>query len=334
MTRELAFARRFVLGILLAATPAIARADTPRDAPSELEIDRNEAPGGRTELGFDGGAPVDGWGATISGGWLERPVTFGTANGDSFPVRRRQTATLGAAIALGTSVVIDARFGLSHQVGDRLRVLDDPRPLDRFVPGDLRIGGRVRVAGTAARAVFIRADLTLPTGDELDFAGEPSSSIAWRLIGRATLPAGIVAAVTVGLRLRGEEVFVGDRLIGNEFLGGFGIAVPIPPIRPLWCVADQVKLTAEVVGAIGDNVGSGRGPSPIEARLGLVTQPLPSFTLGVRAGVGLSNELGAPDFRAMVEVTYRGSFQLIPRAPESTIDAPESALDPEQPEQP
>jgi hypothetical protein len=287
-----------------ALAPA-ARADTPRQTPAAVEVDRDAAPPGRTELGFDGGAPVDGWGATIGVGWLERPLTLPAEGGATLPVRRRQTVAIGGAIALGESVAFDARFAAAHQVGDRLRPAD-PRPLDRHVPGDLRIGARVRVAGDARRAVFVRGELTLPTGDDHDFAGEASWTVAWQLAGRLTLPLGITAAGAAGIRLRGAEVVIGDRLVGDELTGALGVAVPIPPLPPLWCDAEQVKLTAEVAGVLGDDVGVGRGPSPVEARLGLVTLPRPSVALGLRIARGLTDEIGAPRARLSFELTYRG----------------------------
>ncbi len=134
--------------VLIAGGMATTRADTPLDRPSAIEVDRADTPPGRVELGFDSGAPVDSWGVSLVGGWLERPIAFG----DTYPVRRRQTVTLGAALTLG-SITLDARFGVAHQVGDRLA---GDRPRDRHVPGDLRVGARIRVAGTADRAVFVR----------------------------------------------------------------------------------------------------------------------------------------------------------------------------------
>jgi hypothetical protein len=299
---------------VLACGVATAHADTPLDEPSQIEVDRSETPVGRTEFGFDGGAPVEGWGATFGAGWLERPITFRAPDDTTTqPVRRRETLSIGGALALGTAVVVDGRFAIGHQIGDRLSALGDGAALERYVLGDLRIGARARVAGSDD-AVFLRADLTLPSGNEQQFSGEPSWSVAWRLIGRATLPQGIVVAANAGIRFRGREVLVGDRLVGNEFIGAAGVAVPIPPIRPLWCVADQVKLTAELTGVLGDDVGTGRGPSPVEARAGLVTRPLPSVTIGVRVGAGLADQIGAPQFRATIEVTYQGAWKLIPPA--------------------
>lgn len=288
---------------MLALGAATSHADTPRETPAAIEIDRSEAPPGRSELGFDGGAPLEAWAATIAAGWLEQPITLD----DTEPVRRRQTISAGGAIVVGTSMVFDARLGFSHQIGDRLRAFDDSTKLARYALGDLRLGGRVRVTGDAGRAVFVRADLTLPTGNDEHFAGEAGWSVAWRLIGRVTFGPDITLAATAGIRLRGIEVLIGDRVVGSELLGAAGIVVPLPPIHPLWCVPEQVKLTGEVTAILGDDVGGERGPSPVEARIGVVTQPLPWLQIGVRAGTGLADQLGAPRLRAVLELTYVGN---------------------------
>jgi hypothetical protein len=174
--------------------------------------------------------------------------------------------------------------------------------------------------------VFLRAEASLPTGDARDFAGESSWSLAWSLIARAQLPRGIVLAGTAGIRLRGAEVQLADSLVGDELFGGIGLVVPVPPIRPLWCVADQVKLTGEVVAILGDNVAGKQGPSPAEVRFGLVTQPLPSITLGARFGAGLGDQIGAPRWRATFELTYQGHGRVLPAAAPDEHE-PEPAAD-------
>jgi len=291
-----------------------ARADEPRDEPAAIDVDREIVPAGRTELGFDGGAPLAGWGASVTFGYLRRPIVLRSPAFESAPVTRRATLAIGGAVALGDSALIDARFPFAWQEGDRLRIAGDPRDLDRWVPGDLRVGGRIRVVQAPHGAVFLRAEVSFPTGDARDFAGESSWSLAWSLIGRAQLPHGIVIAGTGGIRLRGAEVLLADRLVGDELYGGVGLVIPIPPIRPLWCVADQVKLTGELVGILGDDVAGTSGPSPAEVRVGLVTQPLPEVTLGVRVGTGLGDQIGAPRWRATFELTYQGHGRLIPPA--------------------
>lgn len=311
--------------LALALISSTAFADAPRDAPTEIDVDRGDAPVGRTEFGFDGGAPVAGWGATLAGSWLESPISFGLDGATSEPVRRRQSIILGGALALGESVVLDARFAGSRQLGSRLRGAGSDRTLDRYVPSDLRIGARLRVLAKPRFSVFVRGDLGLPTGDQQDFAGDPGVSVAWRLIARATLGRGIVLAASAGLRLRGQEVLIGDRLLGNESLAAAGIAIPLPALRPLWC-ADQVRLTADASAIIGDNVGVARGPSPVELRVGVISRPRPAWTIGVRIGRGVTDEIGSPTLRATVELTYQGSWKLLEIAP--TADDEDAGGDP------
>lgn len=303
--------------------PGVALAEVPHDTAAAIEVDRQAPPPGRTELGFDGGADVPGWGVTVSGGWLERPIVLRTADGDSAAVARRETLGLGAALAVGTYMVIDLRFSLAHQTGQRLRAAGDPRPLDRWVPGDLQLGWRLRLTHLPRFSGFVRGDLTLTTGDEHDFAGELAWGGAWSLIGRFTLPANITLAVNGGVRLRPAEVLVGDRVVANEVFGAAGVVVPLPPMRPLWCDPEYFKLTAELAGIAGDSIGGQRGPSPVEARLGFVGRPRPDLYVGVRAGVGLVDEIGAPRWRALLELTYQGHGQLVPPRP----PADEPALD-------
>ena len=312
--------RAVLFTLLLAGT---AYAETPVTRPTAIELDRDDTFATRPEFGFDGGAPLGGgWAIGIGGGWLERPISFVTSSGETHPVERRETMSLAGSVALGESVVIDARLPFAHQVGDRTQGIGvsdggDARALDRWVLADLAIAMRLRVVGRPAWAVFARGELTLPTGDSGDFAGESSWTLGWALIARGELPHGVTIAAQGGLRIRGDEVQVADRVASNELTGAAGIAIAIPPIRPLWCVADQVKLTAEIEGALGDEVGPRKGPSPLEARIGLVTKPMHNVTLGFRVGAGLvGDEIGAPAWRAMVTATFAGSAQLTSLLPE------------------
>ena len=66
-------AARLSVAVALLVGAGIARADAPRDEPAAIDVDREVVPAGRTELGFDGGAPVDGWGLTASFGY---PVSY------------------------------------------------------------------------------------------------------------------------------------------------------------------------------------------------------------------------------------------------------------------
>jgi hypothetical protein len=306
-------------------TPAVAYADTPVDRPSAFEADRESPPAGRTELGFDGGAPLASWGASVSLGYLDHPLVLHTGDLTAVPIDHRETVAVGAAIAIADRVVFDVRIPWSHQIGDRFTALAPGPRLDRFVPGDLRLAARARINGSAGTAAFIRGELTLPTGDEGDLAGDLRYSLAWNLIGRMVVGPGVVIAATAGIRLRGAEVQVYDRFLGDELTGAAGVVVPIPPIANLWCKREQVKLTGELVGVLGDDVAGKRGSSPAEARVGVVTEPWPGLFVGVRAGTGLDDQIGSPRFRATLEISWQAPAP--PPAPKSAEPEPEPESD-------
>lgn len=290
----------FVIGLATAA-----RAQTPLTRPEAIDVDRDPTPPGQAELGFDGGAPIGNWALGAELGLLEHPIRFHTVGIKTYPVLRRETVALGGAIALGDSVIVDARMPLAHQVGQRLQYLGDDRSLDAWVPEDLTLGARAHVMTRGPVAVFVRGDITLPTGDDYDFAGEPNWSAAWMGIARVTLPADIMIAATGGIRLRGREVIVADQLVGDELMWAVGGTIGIPPLLPLWCKPEQLKASLEVVGIQGDRVNHMTGPSPIEGRIGIVGRIRPEYGIAVRAGTHLDDDVGAPAFRLSIDLVYQ-----------------------------
>lgn len=290
----------FVIGLATAA-----RAQTPLTRPEAIDVDRDPTPPGQAELGFDGGAPIGNWALGVELGFLEHPIRFHTVGIKTYPVLRRETAVLGGALALGDSVIVDARMPLAHQVGQRLQYLGDQRSLDAWVPEDLTLGARVHVMTRGPVAVFVRGEITLPTGDDYDFAGSPNWSAAWMGIARVTLPADIMLAATGGIRLRGREVIVADQLVGDELMWAVGGTIGIPPLLPLWCKPEQLKASLEVVGIAGDRVNHMTGPSPIEGRIGVVGRIRPEYGIAVRAGTHLDDAVGAPAFRLSIDLVYQ-----------------------------
>ncbi len=102
------------LALLAVAIASPAVADEPVDRPQAFEVDREAPPPGRAELGFDSGAPIAGWAAGVQLGYLDRPFRLHTSEVKIFPVEHRQTVSLGAAVAIGTRLVLDARLPLAH----------------------------------------------------------------------------------------------------------------------------------------------------------------------------------------------------------------------------
>lgn len=295
--------KRAAAVLVLAATPAFA--EEPSGRPEAVQVDRDAPPPGQVELGFDAGAPIQTWALSAQLGFLDRPMRLHTTEIKVFPVEQRETLALGAAIALGASAIADIRLPFSHQNGDRWQGLGDERALDQWVLGDLGLGLRVRLAQRGDASIFARAQLTLPTGDDYDFAGDARYSVAWMLIGRFVLPGGIVIAGTAGVRFRGREIELADRLVGDELTGAIGATYELPAVPGLWCPANHVRVTAEVDGVLGNDVAGERGPSPLEGRIGLVGRIRPWLAVGVHLGKGLDDQIGAPRFRGLLEVAFQ-----------------------------
>lgn len=291
--------------VALVLASRVAHADVPLDRPEAFEVDRDAPPPGQAELGFDAGAPIRGWAVSAQVGYLDRPFKLSTSLVENYPVEHRQTLALGAVYAVTPSVIVDARMPLAHQIGDRFIGLGDNSHLDRFVPGDLAFGARLRLAERGRTMLFARGTLTLPTGDDFDFSGEARFTAAWNLIARVALPAGFMIAGTAGVRLRPREVKIADRLLSDELFGAVGVTYELPAVRGLWCVDNHVRVTGELVGVLANDVAGQRGPSPAEARVGMASDIRDWLSIAGRVGAGINDEIGAPRFRGMIEVVYR-----------------------------
>jgi hypothetical protein len=289
---------------VFAALASSAHAEVPLDRPEGFEVDREAPPPGRVEFSFDGGAPVEGWALGAQLGFVDRPMRLHTVRVKIFPIEQRETLALGGAYAVTPAFVLDARMPFSHQSGDRFMSLGDERELDHWVAHDLGIGGRLRLTQQDFFSIFVRANLTFGTGNDYQFAGESRFTAAWSLIGRFTPIDGLVIAGAAGVHFRGEEVIVADRLLGDELFAAVGASYQLPAIEGLYCDANAVRVTAELHGVLGNDVGDFEGSSPAEARVGVVSRIRPWITVGARIGKGIDDQIGAPRFRAMLEVAY------------------------------
>ena len=301
--------RRLALAAVIGAAQ-VAHAEAPLDRPEGVELDREAPPPGRVEFSFDGGAPLDSrWAVGAQLGFLDRPMRLHTVRVKIFPIEQRETLALGGAFAVTPAFVVDARMPFSHQTGDRYMGLGDDRELDHWVAHDLGIGGRLRLASRDTFSIFVRANLTFGTGNDYEFAGESRYTAAWSLIGRFTPIDRLVLAGSAGVRFRGEEVIVADRLLGDELFAALGASFQLPAVHGLYCDANQVRVTAELHGVLGNDVGDYEGASPAEVRIGVVSRIRPWITVGVRAGKGIDDHIGAPRFRAMLEVAFAPGAQ-------------------------
>ena len=112
-------------------------------------------------------------------------------------------------------------------------------------------------------------------------------------------------AATGGVKVRTREVVVANQVVGDELMWAAGATLGIPPLLPLWCEPEQLKASVEVIGMLGDRVNGMKGPSPIEARVGLIGRIRPPYAIAIRAGTHLDDQIGAPSFRATIDLVYQ-----------------------------
>ncbi|HEY3804652.1 MAG TPA: hypothetical protein VGL61_18680 [Kofleriaceae bacterium] len=301
--------------VALAVLGSAARGHAQVKRPEAIEVDRDTTPPGQAELSFDGGAPIGAWAAGVTLGYVERPLELHTLAQSAYPIDRRETAVVGGALALGDRLIVDARLPLEHQVGPRLESFGDSTRLQRFAVGDLAIGARLHVADGGPVAVFVRGVVDLPTGDDHDFAGDAGWSAEGLGIARVQLPHAIVIAGTGGFHIRSKEVQVAENvLVGDELVWGVGATVGIPPLWSWWCKPEQLRAALEFDGVVGDRVDPSHGPSPAEVKAGFIGRVRPSYAIAVRAGTHLNDQVGAPEFRATIDLVYQADPDRTPQA--------------------
>jgi outer membrane protein OmpA-like peptidoglycan-associated protein len=166
--------------------------------------------------------------------------------------------------------------------------------------GDLRLSAKVLLLRARAFELSAAAALTLPTGDEMNFAGGKTATFTPRAVlgfevGR------VRAAINGGYRLRGQSM-IGALVVGDEVLLGAGASVAVVR-RHFWLIGE---------GYLAAGV---QGPSTNEDKAaellgGVRWAAIGPWTLSLAGGVGLTHGYGAPGVRAIA------SFGYLPQPPE------------------
>jgi len=258
--------------------------------------------------------PALQWAASLWTSVMARPIVLRNLITDevaTVPVRWRLGVEAGGAIGLGARYQVGAVLPWAGQGGDRLRRIGlDDAPLDPLVLGDLRLHGRARLAGApGARgmAAALAATLTLPTGDDDEFAGEAGAVIEWKLAIGWRREVGALAA-NLGVRLRTEEVVLLSpaRPHGNELVTGVAGELALPWLgRALTLRGTGAWLIGEATYVSGDQQGGVRGPSPGEVRAGLRLHIADGWMVTALGGGGVTpDDLGSPAWRFALGVTH------------------------------
>lgn len=309
--------KALLIAAVLAVLAARAQAQTAVGDRPAFSVERfTPAPGNARFLGVEEpDVPAAGRWVVTTSTWLASRLivlrSISTGDESTVPVALRWGQEVSVARGLGSRFMLGLAVPSAVQWGDRLQGIGlSERALDRVVLGDVRLHGRARIAGApGARglAAAIAGTITLPTGDDGDFAGEAGWMLGWGLrVGYRTPD--VVIAGGAGLRVRTREVVLLSpaRPHGNELTGNLGVAVRAAPLGRQFGSPDRAWLLAEVEGVLGDDPGTGsRGPSPAEARLGVRIDVAHCWSVAVAGGGGFTpDDISSPGYRFLAQVTF------------------------------
>ena len=190
---------------------------------------------------------------------------------------------------------------LSQKTGDP----EDPSPgapqfasISSFTTSDLRIVPKLKILDSKDFDGFGLAFLmpiSLPTGDTDAYASEGNVRIEPRLALDFSTDGGFVIAANIAFQPRATR-----RVLNFEntdaFKWGLGLEIPL---------VEDLALIGSLFGtvAVGADAGTSR-TAPIEALGGVQWWFAKDWIGNIGAGSGLSNGVGAPDFRAFLSIGY------------------------------
>ncbi|MFO0604855.1 MAG: hypothetical protein U0324_16860 [Polyangiales bacterium] len=309
--------RRLLWFALATAAPCLAAAQS---SPAlGWAIERHDPPpAGDGTLAVDHPRYARGWdlAGRVELGHAFTPLQLRRTYADTHVERRdvisgMTTATLDASASFAGRASVDFSLPVSlSQTGEAalLGVLV-VAPADGPVVGDARVGGRVRIVGRAGLEPFslhVGAWLWFPTGSRRGNTTDGSVRFEPRLIAAGS--AGVVRwSFVAGVRFRrdveGLNLAVGHELHlrAGATAALFGNVLRVGPeltvVTPLVTLPDGTASAAFAAGQWG-----------MEALLGAHVALGRGFTASAGGGFGVERGGGTPAGRALVSLTWRGSF--------------------------
>jgi outer membrane protein OmpA-like peptidoglycan-associated protein len=164
--------------------------------------------------------------------------------------------------------------------------------------GDVRLVPKVLIweNGTPSMhwAIGFAAPVSLPTGDPAALRGDPSVTVEPKVLFAVGGERWDVTT-NVGARLRSTTVVAGTK-IGSELTYGAALTLGLVP--------DTLDLSAELFGSVMPSAHPDRSEAPLELLAGLIIKATPQWSFYVGGGLGLTDGIGSPDFRAIGGVRY------------------------------
>jgi hypothetical protein len=158
------------------------------------------------------------------------------------------------------------------------------------------VGGQSKTPETRGFGLALDLAMAVPTGDELNFAGEEGFVFAPNIIVDVRR-CPISAALNLGARLRTEQAKLADLTVGHQATAGLGVTGHLLDRRFL--VSAEGALVAEMDGF--DRIGF-----EYRAAVGYIPDQARALTLWISGGsaAGTGDLLGTPQLRFLIGLTY------------------------------
>ncbi len=284
-----------VCAVAVLTVAGVASADPTRN----VDLDNFRPAAGGDPSGLSLEAPRVGdrgtWSLALFFDYARKPLSVeqvGPAGGIGYPVESRTGYELAFDYVLGDRAEVGVRLPLLQQSGDVERMLNVD-PADGMALGDLAATGKWVAYGGDMFALAGRAELTLPTATDGEFAGTDWPSLHTQiLLGLDVWKLRFVA--NGGYRIRREAEFF-DVVQDDELTFGIGAG---------YRFSRKSSVVGELYGAQGSGAGASEGSSPLEGALGLRHRMSRSFAFAVGFGRGILPGIGAPQFRGFLLLAY------------------------------
>ena len=260
------------------------------------------------------------WDAGVLAGFAHDPLVVYDKQMNALDalVERRLTTTLVGAVGLYDRAELGAALDVvGYQSGaDDLTM----KSLPAGGVGDLRLIGKVKLAGDRAYQVAVLASLTAPGGGARGFLREAGVTFAPALAisGRHGVLRG---ALNAGYLLR-RDVDTAGLVSGDEGFARAAIGVTLGDLR---APIVEVFASASIASPLRD---VDKNQVAIEALAGANRQLSPTLGAFVAFGVGLDNGFGTPDWRALAGIRFGSPPPAEPpRGPITTVIVPTAPVD-------
>ncbi|MFZ5480566.1 MAG: OmpA family protein [Myxococcota bacterium] len=273
--------RSLVVAALGAVVPSARAQDT-------LNTQRfRPSPDGRTFVSLeDSTVPANGVGGGLVFNYVDDPLVFRLDDGSG---ETPLVASVGTFDVIGTYSWKPVRLAVTlplHAEGTTEFVEGG------FRPGDLRVDAKLSLLDREKALLGLAAavDLGLPTGDEAAWLGDTSPGLGARAI--VTWGKKLVLGTNLGARIGGGASLY-ELDWGTRMTWGVGASVPL---------VETVRAVAELEGEIALGNPGVPGSAPGEWRVGAHFDPTRDLVLTAAFGTGLSQGVGAPDWRLVAGV--------------------------------